>query len=87
MSPQSVLNRHLIGNRVKITRVSKGLSQLELANLLNCDRTTISRYETGKQEIPASILFEIGRILGCSIELFNPYTKAIASSQFFADFD
>lgn len=69
-------NSHIIGIRLKINRTKCNLKQKELAAKLNCDPATISRYETGKQEIPASVLFELTKIFQCSAEEFNPYKQA-----------
>ena len=37
------------GSRLKELRISKGISQLELARFLNLSANTISQYETGKR--------------------------------------
>ena len=39
-----------IGNRIKEARKAKGLTQKELAKLLKCSHTTISKYEQGEIE-------------------------------------
>ncbi len=39
-----------VGKRIKDARKAKGLTQKELAKLLNCSHTTISKYEQGEIE-------------------------------------
>ena len=39
-----------IGNNIKTARKAKGLTQKELAKLLDCSHTTISKYEQGEIE-------------------------------------
>ena len=39
-----------VGNSIKDARKAKGLTQKELAKLLKCSHTTISKYEQGEIE-------------------------------------
>jgi transcriptional regulator with XRE-family HTH domain len=39
-----------IGDNIKNARKAKGLTQKELAKLLNCSHTTVSKYEQGEIE-------------------------------------
>ncbi len=39
----------VIGERIKRLRLSKGLTQKELGNILNMNKTTISHYEKGER--------------------------------------
>ena len=39
-----------IGNNIKAARKAKGLTQKELAKLLHCSHTTVSKYEQGEIE-------------------------------------
>lgn len=41
--------REEIGERIKVMRMSRGISQLDLAKLLNCGQSTVAMYETGKR--------------------------------------
>lgn len=41
--------RYEIANRIKTMRISHGLSQTELARLMQCGQSTIAMYETGKR--------------------------------------
>jgi len=38
-----------IAKRIKALRMSRGISQAELARLINCAQSTIAMYETGKR--------------------------------------
>lgn len=48
--------RRDIGNTICKKRMQKNISQKELGDFLSMDRTSISRYENGEQEISASLL-------------------------------
>ena len=49
-----------IGQRLKLIRAERGLTQLQLANLCDkIDRSKISDIENGKEDIMLSTLFEI----------------------------
>ena len=57
------------GLRIKQLREEKGLSQLELAKLLNTKRQTISKYENGiVTNIPSDRIEEMARILDSTPE-------------------
>jgi len=57
------------GDRIRELRESKGLTQEELAKLLNTKRQTISKYEKGiVTNIPSDRLEEIAEILDSSPE-------------------
>ena len=47
----------------------EGLTQDELAELLNIDRYELSYYENGQKEIPVSLLMQMAKALNCSIDL------------------
>ena len=44
------MSTNKIGNRIKEARKAKGLTQKDLAKLLKCSHTTISKYEQGEIE-------------------------------------
>ena len=48
---------------LKIARIKKGLSQQELAKMLNCSSINISRYETGKIKPPIDVLCKLADAL------------------------
>ena len=41
-------SRQIIGQRMKEARLNCGLSQMDIAGILHCDQTTISRMERGQ---------------------------------------
>ncbi len=62
-----------IGNSIKEARKAKGLTQKELAKLLKCSHTTISKYEQGEIEnMPRPRMQNMAEVLGVSpLILFN----------------
>jgi transcriptional regulator with XRE-family HTH domain len=62
------MDKKQIGLRLKALRTGKGISQQELANELNIDRTTLSKIETGENPPVAAILLELKRIFSISID-------------------
>ena len=56
-----------IGQRIKIKREEKGLSQKELANLIGYEsKTAISFIEADKRELPFEKLSEVAKVLEVS---------------------
>jgi transcriptional regulator with XRE-family HTH domain len=41
-------SRQIIGSRLKEARLNCGMSQLDIAKVIHCDQTTISRMERGQ---------------------------------------
>ena len=72
------MNEHQLGNRLKVARAERNLSQEDLARLAGVTRQTISSIETG-QYCPSTLLaFILSRQLGKPVEeLF--YLKEIPS--------
>ncbi len=62
-----------VGNSIKEARKAKGLTQKDLAKLLECSHTTISKYEQGEIEnMPRPRMQKMADILGVSpVILFN----------------
>ena len=56
-----------IGTNIKFLRVSKGISQQELANLSSIDRAFISTIENGKRNLSISVLHKISVSLDSNI--------------------
>lgn len=66
------MNQEKIGKLIKKIRKDKGLTQQDLADLLNLSPKTISKWECGKGCPDISILNELCNILGISVtELLN----------------
>lgn len=55
-------------NKLKQLRERSGLSQLELANILEVSKSTISMYEQGKREPNFEILLKIANIFHVSVD-------------------
>lgn len=62
--------RVLIGSRIRQLRNDKGLSQENLANLAEIDRTYMTGVENGKRNISIQILLKIITALGTSYKDF-----------------
>lgn len=60
---------------LKELREDKGLSQTDLANILNVTRQTISGYETGVIEPPLSTLIKLADMYNCSLDYLAGRTK------------
>lgn len=61
-----------IGEKIKIFRIEKGLTQKELANRLGKSIRTIQKYEKGDIVPTIDLLIEIGKVL--NIELIDANT-------------
>lgn len=55
----------MLGAEVRKTRQRRGLLQAQLAGKVGVDQTTLSRYETGRLNIPDDVLAEIVCQLNC----------------------
>lgn len=55
-----------IGGRIKQRRLKLGLSQEKLAEALNTDQSTISKYEKDIRPVPSDVLANLSRILETS---------------------
>lgn len=58
-----------IGSRVRELRELSEITEDEMASYLNIDVENYRRYETGEEDIPASILFEIAHKMGVDMGL------------------
>lgn len=58
------------GRNLKYYRKMKNISQLQIANVLGIDKSTISLYENGKTSIPVKHVCAISNILKINIALF-----------------
>ena len=70
-------------SRLKGLRVAKDLSQTEMGKILGMSQTGYSKYETGENDIPTTILIELADYHNTSVDyLLNltdvkaPYPKA-----------
>ena len=56
-----------IGNRIRLKREEKNLSQQDLAALCNFEKTNMSRLEAGRTNPTISTLFKISQALGIKL--------------------
>ena len=57
----------MIGECIKTARTKKKMSQYELAELIDKDHSAISKYESGKLDVPGSVLKAIADSLGITL--------------------
>ena len=62
-------NRELIGKQIRTFRENKGFSQDELAEIMDVNRSTISKVETGKFAITIDYLVKFAWHLDFSISI------------------
>jgi transcriptional regulator with XRE-family HTH domain len=66
-----------IGNRVRIGRVSHGLSEREFSDQLRIGRDDLNLYESGGKRVSANLMFRIAKLLDVQLEyFFQDYEKA-----------
>ena len=64
---------------LKAARVNKGYTQSEMANILECNRSTFSRYENNPNTMPASLFMKCCSIYEVAAsDIFMPkvFTKS-----------
>lgn len=64
----------ILGLNIKFARIKKGLSQEELAELVNTSRTTISFIETARQNPTILKIIDIAKVLNIDI---NELVKSV----------
>lgn len=69
------MRRNIVGERLRILRVQKGLSQTELSHQLNAcgipiENTVLCKMESGRRSISDYELFGIAQCLGISVGSF-----------------
>lgn len=62
------MDSNLLGNRIKLLREEKNISQLELAKILNIGNTTLSQYESGKRIPSDEIKLRLAKHFGVSLD-------------------
>lgn len=58
----------MIGEKIKQYRKNAGLTQKELAGVINSCQNTISQYESGKRTPTVKKLLELSTLFGCSVD-------------------
>lgn len=62
----------VMGSNIRRARMNRGLSQGELASLIDASHKQIAGYEQGEKDMPMSRLFDIARETGVTVaELLN----------------
>jgi transcriptional regulator with XRE-family HTH domain len=75
-----------VGSRVRMRRVSIGMSQEKLGDMLGLTFQQVQKYEKGMNRISVARLVEIAKILGVDIHFFlNGITSSKAESGFVED--
>ena len=72
-----ILNRELIGKRIREIRENKKLTQSKLAKILNTSQSTISSYENGETLILTSFLYELCKRLDVSMDYITGRSNVI----------
>lgn len=62
-------------SRLRDLREDKDLSQKELAKILEMSQTGYSKYETGENDIPTSILIQLSNFYNTSIDFLLGQTN------------
>lgn len=57
-----------LGNRLRVARAERGLSQEDLARMAGVTRQTISYIETGQYSPSTKLALVLARVLGSSVE-------------------
>ena len=72
----------LIGRRIKTLRMSRGLSQLDLAEAINMSQTNLSNVESGRTASTVQVLIKISRVLNCKLaDFFVDIDNALVNEQ------
>lgn len=61
-----------IGQRIRIARENKNLTQEDLGKLVNLTRTSITNIEGGKQKIPIDSLYNFAEVLNTNVYSLLP---------------
>lgn len=69
-----------IGAALREARLTRGVTQEELAQALGVNRTTIARYESGLRSLPVSVLPRLAALLAVRITDLVPDQVAVAGS-------
>lgn len=70
MREKNNINYKKIGESIKKLRIQKGLSQIELARVIDISQTHMSNIENGNTGISLWTAVKISRVLECSIDSF-----------------
>ena len=67
-----------IGTRIRSLRLTRGISQTDLARFMGVTFQQVQKYEKGKSRIAASLLFQLAEEYGVPVDYFvaKPLSKA-----------
>lgn len=74
-----------LNNVLRMIRREKGMTQQQVADILDVDRSTYSYYETGKTELDIKTTLALCEIFEIKLDEFLNQDKAIAESQLVTD--
>jgi transcriptional regulator with XRE-family HTH domain len=70
-----------VGHRIRIERLSRGLSQTALANQLGVTFQQVQKYEKGVNRVGAGRLTKIAEVLGVSVSTFFSGKEVLEGEQ------
>lgn len=70
-----------IGEQLKSHRETRGLTQLQLAERVNLERTSITNIERGKQKLPLHVLFGVCHSMGIAVSDVLPRMDQVLEEQ------
>ncbi len=70
-----------VGHRIRIERLSRGLSQTALANQLGVTFQQVQKYEKGVNRVGAGRLTKIAEVLGVSVSTFFSGKEVLQGEQ------
>lgn len=68
MSPDEQSFFQRLGERIAALRRERGLTQVQLAEMLGCSQQQVLSFEKGRRRVPVSTLPGLAKTLGISIE-------------------
>lgn len=68
MSPEESTFFHQLGERIAALRNDRGLTQVQLAEILGYSQQQILSFEKGRRRVPVSALPDLSKALGVSLE-------------------
>ena len=72
MEEKSMELNDYVGKKIKEVRLSRGMTQDDLAIKLDTTRQTVSRYETGDRKANQDVLFKLSEVFNVKIDEFFP---------------
>ena len=73
-------SRQIIGNRMKEARLNSGMSQQDIAQILHCDQTTISRMERAEISPDCAQIRTLSSVFQLSILYLLGYPTFVVSA-------